>query len=35
MITIKERAKTCYFDPTKEQMSKPPPGNYETSDRIL
>ena len=28
-ITLKERAKTCYFDPGKEELSKPPPGRYD------
>lgn len=32
---MKERAKTCYFDPSKEVLSKPPPNKYEPKDEII
>eukprot|EP00347_Sterkiella_histriomuscorum_P020516 403337502 len=31
-FTMKERAKTCYFDPGREVLSKPAPNKYNPSD---
>lgn len=32
---MKERAKTCYFDPGKEILSKPAPGKYDVKEEIV
>ena len=33
MFTLKEREKKCYFDPSKEVLSKPLPGTYNPKEK--